>query len=262
VTLGRITVDGGEIHYEVAGAGPAVVLLHPGAFSAAVWDREFAALATGHTVVRYDARNHGKSSSTATMPWSHHDDLRLLLDELGIDRASLVGLSLGSRTSVDFALTWPDRVHRLLLGAPGVSGMEFRDPFILEQMELLPAARDLAGVVDPLLRMWVDGPRRTPEQLDPQLRAFCERVMSDTMARHGRSRAIAPVEAGAIDRLAELTMPITVVVGDLDSSDIAGVAESLVREAKQAELVTVADAGHVLNLEQPERFAEILRASV
>ncbi len=261
MTPGRITVHGGEIHYEVAGRGPAVVLLHVGGQSSAMWDHEFASLATRHTVVRYDARNHGKSS-TATAPWSHYDDLRSLLDELGIDRASLVGLSLGARTSVDFALTWPDRVDRLLLGSPGVSGMAFQDPFILGQLDRLRAARDVARVVEPLLRMWVDGPRRSPDQVDPDLRAFCRRLTTETMTRHGRGWAIQPIEAGAVDRLAELTMPITVVLGDLDSLDIAQVAVTLVREAKRAELVTVAGAGHVLNLEQPDRFGDVLRASV
>lgn len=233
------------------------MLLHPGALSSAVWDDEFELLAAEHTVVRYDARNHGQSS-TATEPYANHDDLRLLLDGLGIDRASLVGLSLGSRTAVDFALTWPDRVDRLVLGSPGVSGMSFRDPFILDQMDRLRAATDGAGVVAALLRMWVDGPRRTPEQMDPELRAFCARIMAETLGRHGTGWRLPPIEATAIDRLRELVAPVTVVLGELDSSDIVEVAQRIADEAKQAELVTVVNAGHVLNLEQPCRFREIL----
>ena len=261
MTLGLITVDGGQIHYEIAGSGSPVVLLHPGALSAAVWDREFELLAAEHTVVRYDARNHGQSS-TAAEPYANHDDLRLLLDGLGIDRAGLVGLSLGSRTSVDFALTWPDRVERLVLGSPGVSGMTFRDPFILDQLDHLRAAQDGAGVVAALLRMWVDGPHRTPEQMDPELRAFCARIKTDTITRHGNGWRLPPIEADAIDRLGELAMPITMVLGDLDSSDITEVAHRIVTEARQAELVTIPNAGHMLNLEQPDRFARILLASI
>lgn len=261
MTPGRITVDNGEIHYEIAGSGSPVVLLHLGSLSSAIWDREFELLAAGHTVVRYDARNHGQSS-TATEPYSNHDDLRRLLDGLGIDRASLVGQSLGSRTSVDFALTWPDRVDRLVLGSPGVSGMSFQDPFILNQLGLMRAATDGAGVVGALLRMWVDGPHRTPEQLDPELRAFCARITAETVTRHGNGWRLPPIEATAIDRLAELAAPITVVLGDLDSSDIAEVARRIVGEAKNAELVTVPNAGHAVNLEQPDRFGEILLASV
>jgi 3-oxoadipate enol-lactonase len=262
VTLGRITVDGGEIQYEVAGSGrPVVVLLHPGALSMRTWDREFELLTAGHTVIRYDARNHGLSS-TATEPYSNPDDLRLLLDGLGIERASLVGVSLGSRTSVDFALTWPDRVERLMLNSPGVSGMTFHDPFILGQQARMLAATDAEGVVDPLLRMWVDGPLRTPEQVDPEVRALCQRIQTDTITRHGMGWRFGPIEVGAIDRLSELAMPITVVLGDFDSSDIVDVVERIADNAKQAELVTVANAGHVVNLEQPDRFAEILLKSV
>jgi len=261
VALGRITVDGGEIHYETAGAGSPVVLLHLGALSMAIWDREFELLAAEHTVVRYDARNHGLSS-TATEPWSHRDDLRLLLDGLGIERATLVGESLGARTSIDFALTWPDRVDRLLLGAPGASGMTHRDPFILDQLARMGAARSIDEVVEPVLRMWVDGPNRQPEQIDPELRAFCRRIKTDTFTRHMRGWGIQPVEVGAIDRMAELAMPITVVLGALDSSDIYDVVDRITKDAPRAELVTLPDTGHAVHLEQPDRFSEILRAFI
>jgi pimeloyl-ACP methyl ester carboxylesterase len=222
-----------------------------------VWDREFELLTDEHMVIRYDARNHGLSS-TATEPYSNHDDLRLLLDGLGVERAGLAGMSLGSRTSVDFALTWPDRVERLVLSSPGVSGMTFHDPFILDQLSRMTAAPDAAGVVAALLRMWVDGPLRTPEQVDPAVRGLCERITTDTVTRHGLGWRIPPVEVGAIDRLAELTMPITIVLGEFDSSDIVDMAERVTGQARQAELVTVEDAGHVVNLEQPDRFREIL----
>jgi pimeloyl-ACP methyl ester carboxylesterase len=57
-------------------------------------------------------------------------------------------------------------------------------------------------------------------------------------------------------------MPITVVLGDLDSSDITEVAHRIVKQARQAELVTIPNAGRMLNLEQLDRFAEILLASI
>ncbi|MFI9389079.1 alpha/beta fold hydrolase [Kutzneria sp. NPDC052558] len=258
---GRITVDGGEIHYETAGAGSPVVLLHLGTLSMATWDREFELLAAEHTVVRYDARNHGQSS-TATGPWSNHDDLRLLLDGLGIGRATLVGESLGARTAIDFALTWPDRVERMLLGGPGCSGMTHRDPFIVDQLARMRAARSVEELVEPLLRMWVDGPARTPEQVDPEVRALCHRLGTETISRHAKGWAGEPVEVGALDRMAELTMPVTVVLGELDSSDIYDVVERITEDAPRAELVTIANTGHAVNLEQPDRFAEILHAVV
>jgi pimeloyl-ACP methyl ester carboxylesterase len=261
VTRGRITVDGGELHYETAGSGSPVVLLHGGGLDLAIWDNEFELLAAEHTVVRYDARNHGQSS-TATGPWSNYEDLRLLLDGLGIDRATLVGHSLGARTSVDFALTWPDRVDRMLLVGPGVSGMTERDPFILDQLDRLRTVTSPADAVEGVLRMWVDGPRRPPEQVDPALRARCARIIAANLTRRDSGGPVSTIEAGAIDRLAELAMPITVVLGELDSSDIVDVVGRITEQARDARLVTVPDAGHVVNLEQPARFAEILLASV
>ncbi|WP_232667492.1 alpha/beta fold hydrolase [Pseudonocardia sp. TRM90224] len=98
-----LAIDGGELSYELRGAGDPVVRLHGGGLDGRTWDAEVALLEGDHTVIRFDARNHGRSS-TASATFSYYDDLRQLLTGLGITRASLVGLSLGARTSIDFAL--------------------------------------------------------------------------------------------------------------------------------------------------------------
>ncbi|MFJ6677112.1 alpha/beta fold hydrolase [Actinosynnema sp. NPDC091369] len=112
MTAGRLMLDDGEVTYQRRGDGPPVVLLHAGGLSGALWDRQFPLLARDHTAVRYDARGHG-GSSPVTGPFAHHEDLEDLLDGPGLDRATLVGLSLGARTAVGFALAHPDRVTDL-----------------------------------------------------------------------------------------------------------------------------------------------------
>ncbi|MFD0201150.1 MULTISPECIES: alpha/beta fold hydrolase [Saccharothrix] len=109
MTAGRLILDDGELSYDRRGDGPPVVLLHAGGLGGVTWDRQFTLLAHDHTVIRYDARGHG-GSSPVTGPFAHHEDLKELLDGLGLDRVTLVGLSLGARTAIDFALLHPDRV--------------------------------------------------------------------------------------------------------------------------------------------------------
>lgn len=95
-------------------------------------DPQIRGLAAAHTVVRYDARSHGRS---ATAHHDHHpaDDVVTVLDALGIDRAVLVGSSMGGATAVEAALEHPDRVSGLVLIGAGVMPMEFHDPFTLAQ---------------------------------------------------------------------------------------------------------------------------------
>jgi len=155
MTAGRLILDDGELTYHRRGEGPAVVLLHGGGLGGVTWDRQFDLLARDHTVVRYDARGHG-GSSPVTGPFAHHEDLRDLLDGLDLDRPTLVGLSMGARTAIDFAVAHPDRVAGLVLVGPGVSGMEFEDPFIVDQFARTRTSTTVDEVAECVLRMWVD----------------------------------------------------------------------------------------------------------
>jgi hypothetical protein len=83
--------------YERAGSGPPVVLIHGAFLDLRMWNREFDALKSRWTVIRYDLRMHGQSAAPSG-PFSHVVDLFGLLDELKIDKATLIGLSNGAQT--------------------------------------------------------------------------------------------------------------------------------------------------------------------
>jgi 3-oxoadipate enol-lactonase len=249
----------GRLSYEVRGRGRPLVFLHPGGFSSAVWDEQLARFGAHRRCVRYDARGHGGSSDPPA-GFSYHEDLRRLLDALEIERAVLVGCSLGSRTAIDFALLHPDRVGGLLLSSPGISGMVERDPFTLEQQRLVAeavAAQDYAQALECVIRMLVDGPHRTPDQVDPGMRARYLAILRDNTLK-GRGSFPPGAELHAITRAAELRARILVVTGVLDTSDIHDVADLIEREAPHARRVTLDGVGHQVNAEQPARFDELL----
>ncbi|GIG56913.1 hydrolase [Longispora fulva] len=258
----RARVRQGELAYERAGSGRPVVLLHAGVLDRSQWDVEFAVLAGGHDVVRLDARSHGESSTRPAGEFTSTEDLAGLLDHLGLDRVTLVGLSLGARTAIDFALRAQERVAAMLLVGPGYSGMEFSDPYVLAclaEIDRAVAARDAGALLEALLRVWVDGPHRAPEQVGVEVRARCAAMARGTLLRHAGSAGTV-VEVGAGGRFGELAMPVDVVVGDLDSTDILRAAERLRGEAADARLVTVPGAGHMVNLDRPEAFGAALES--
>ena len=85
-----VEINGAEMYYQLAGAGQPLVLIHAGIADHRMWDAQFSAFAERFRTVRYDLRGVGLSSMPAG-PFSHHNDLKGLLEALDIDQAHLVG---------------------------------------------------------------------------------------------------------------------------------------------------------------------------
>ncbi|MCB1032686.1 MAG: alpha/beta hydrolase, partial [Acidobacteria bacterium] len=121
---GFCPVEGGRLRYEVAGSGPAVVLMHDGLVDLRVWDGVWGELAKSFRVVRYDRRGYGESPAPAE-PFLPRDDLRRVMDCAGVPVATLVASSAGSDLALRTAVAFPSRVERLVLIGPVVSGLGF-----------------------------------------------------------------------------------------------------------------------------------------
>ncbi|MFI7118956.1 alpha/beta fold hydrolase [Amycolatopsis sp. NPDC049868] len=257
---GRIQVENGELAYEIRGAGDPVILLHGGMLDSRMWDAEMSELGRHHTAIRYDARGHGESS-TPTERFRHYEDLRALMTALGLPRASLVGLSGGGRIAADFALTYPELVENLVLVATGLSAMVTKDPFVLEQnkrLEEAGARGDLPAAIECILRMWVDGPRRVPTDVDQRVRLVCQEMYTQTVVRHGLAGLTLMDELRAVERTGELTPRTLTLAGDLDSADIIAIADQIESEARDARKLVVPGVAHMINLEKPAEFSRIV----
>jgi len=247
-----------EIYYEVTGSGePTIVLIHGGMLDCRMWDDQFELLAQTHRVLRYDAGAHGNSTLPPDAYWDFAD-LRELLNTLGIDRAILVGLSLGGKTAIDLALEDPERFEAIVAVSSGLSGYRFESDFYLEYRDAMIQAwraGEFDAVVEAFQRSWTDGPHRTPEDVDPEVR---EKVRM--MARNGLEHAMEGrlIDPPAIDRLDELELPMLLIVGELDLPGIHEIAAKVVAANPKAELVVIPNTAHMVNMEAPEAFNEIL----
>src|SRR5829696_5969874 len=106
---GVAEVNGAPIAYDVAGSGPPVLLLHAGLGDRRMWDAQVPGFAEHFTVVRFDARGFGETRKP-DVPFSPYADAMELLDHLGISRAHLIGVSMGSQTAIEAAIAAPERV--------------------------------------------------------------------------------------------------------------------------------------------------------
>ncbi|MFG2285603.1 alpha/beta fold hydrolase [Streptomyces sp. NPDC048595] len=265
VDNGLVPVEDGELFYETAGSGPAVVLLHGGMLDQHMWDEQFTWLVnSGLRAIRYDSRGHGLSS-TVEGDYANHDDLCALLDALDAPSAVLVGLSHGARVALDTAIAHPDRVTALALASPGISGRPFTDPFVLahikEQVAAIGAPDGAERYVEHFLRMWVDGPHREPSAVHPGFRARMRASAQANVEVHADGLGAGmPLEVGAADRLGEIRVPTVVFDGDLDSTDISANAHAIALTVPGARRVRIPGAAHMVNLENTALFDRELHA--
>ncbi len=252
--------DGVSLAYDVAGKGRTVVLIHGGLLDRTMWDREFVALSRRFRVVRYDVRGNG-DSGTPKGPWADHEDLARLLDHLGCKRAALVGLSLGGRIAIDFALAHPERTSGVAAVSPGLSGFDFPATSADPHAAALRAAwakGDVEGAAEAFQSMWTDGPRREPSQVNPKVRSTVREMVRRGLARQMAGGGPPPqpdeLKPPAVGRLREIRTPMLVLVGDLDMADILTIGGRLASEVPGARQVVVAGAAHMVNLEKPAEF--------
>lgn len=246
--------------YEMAGAGRPLVFIHAGIADSRMWDDQFSALADSFTVVRYDMRGFGRTPP-AEGPYAHYEDLAALLTHLGLGRVSLVGCSMGSKTALDFALRYPERVDRLILTSPAVGGLVFDGPPPRQAAELDAAeeAGDLARVNELEMQVWVDGPRRTPDQVGRAVRELARQMNAIALANEGIGDE-QPLQPAAAERLGEVRAPALIIVGDWDTPRTLAAADRLAANLPNARKVVMTGAAHLLNMEQPETYNRHVRA--
>lgn len=252
------TINDARIAYDVQGDGDPVLFIHAGVADRRMWDANVATIAEHFRAIRYDMRGFG-GSSLPPGEFSNHQDAVGLLDELGVERAHVVGASFGGVVAIELALAHPDRVGRLVLGAPSIRGEtpSERIRSAWDEEESLLDAGDLEAATELNLRLWVDGPHRQPNEVDPAVR---ESVRTMQMAAFEVPEPEGPEvdeiepDPPAITRLAELTMPTLVLCGDLDLPEKIETARKLGDKLPDPRVEIISGVAHMLNMERPEQF--------
>jgi pimeloyl-ACP methyl ester carboxylesterase len=171
---------------------------------------------------------------------------------------------MGAGIVVEAALARPGIAASLTLIAPGgallYSTPETFRPFWAAEVEALDRG-DLDAAVEINLRAWVDGPVRPADAVDPDVRSFVGRMQREAFELPEWDPEQAPeheLSPAAAERFHELACPVLVVRGEADDPAITAVGERIASQAPRSRLVTVPGAGHMLPLERPAAFGEIL----
>jgi pimeloyl-ACP methyl ester carboxylesterase len=256
---GRLDVGDATIHYASTGSGPAIVFIHGWSQHLGIWDDQATAFSPRYRVIRYDSRGFGESTGHAD-PTAEPDDLRALLDSLGIARAHVVGLSRGANIALRFAVLFPQRVETVVLYGigpipgfrSGPMGPPLRQEFAriarqygLDSLGKHVRASDLA---------WRPADRPDITDLyERQWRDYKGRDLLDPRPPSGRTREI------RLEDVNGMRVPTLIVHGDHEMPLFRQVADTLVHRLPTAQKVVIADGGHGAHFAQPERFNAALR---
>jgi 3-oxoadipate enol-lactonase len=227
-----------------------------------MWEPQWKTFAAHHRLLRYDLRGYGRSP-IGPGRFSNARDLLELLEQRKLEPVSLVGVSMGGRVALEVALSRPELVTALVLvgsGLPGQDSSEAMEAADADEGAALERG-DLDAAVEVMLRVWVDGPRRRPEDVDPEVR---ERVAE--MQRRAYELQLPVWETAeeehlvpnVAERLGEIRAPTLVLVGEEDLPDIHAVAARLAREIPGARSASIAATAHVPSLERPQEFDELV----
>jgi pimeloyl-ACP methyl ester carboxylesterase len=251
-----------ELHSEVAGEGPEIVLLHEGICDSRMWDPQWETFTRSHRVLRFDFRGYG-SSPLVPGRFSSGRDVLGLMDRHGFERVALVGVSVGGRVALEVAVAAPERVTALVLVGSGLPDHEWSEEMkaTWEAEEAALEAGDVDGAIEVTLRTWVDGPRRTAGDVDPSVRAHVgemqRRAIEQWLPLEDEVHEELLVEDVG-QRLGEIRVPTLVLVGGEDVPDIQAIAARLAREIPDARLETIPDTAHVPSMERPEEFDRLV----
>ncbi|HEY7354060.1 MAG TPA: alpha/beta fold hydrolase [Terriglobales bacterium] len=255
----RVVSDDAEIFYDVAGSGPAVVLLHPFPVHHEFWLPVTKLLSPRYQLIMPDLRGHGESGlgeGPAKMQ-KHALDVARIMTDAGVDRAALVGVSIGGYTIFEFWRRFRERVSALVLCNTKAAGdsAEARQGRLDSAKDVMQRGTEpfFEGMLQKVLG-------ESTRSLRPDLVEGALRMMRKMSAED-----VASVQRGMAERpdsvatLKTMSVPTLIITGDEDRLTGVPEAELMKQNIAGSQMKVIPKAGHYSPWEQPEGLSKILR---
>jgi pimeloyl-ACP methyl ester carboxylesterase len=244
-------VNGIDFYYEAQGEGPAVVFAHGAGGNHASWFQQVPFFARTYRVITFDHRGFGQSADTNGLGrGSFVDDLRALLDGLGIEKASLVAQSMGGATALGFAVKYPQRVQALVM-ADTLGGVPLPGELGEAQRRVQAATRDLPQL-DRVVSKSLPARDPAKAQLYLQIASFNPDNATRLTPSPG---AVAPAPISITDVASTARkLPVLFLVGSDDVLQPPAIVRAAAGMVPGAQFTLVPDSGHSVYFEQPDVF--------
>jgi len=265
-TIAFAPVYNGSLYYEVKGSGRPVLLIHAGVADYTMWDNQISIFSQSYRVIRFDTRGYGRSR-TETTEFSYRQDILDLFKHLGVEQACLIGISRGGQIAIDFTLEHPERVSALIPVAAGISGYDSQPADsevakhefeLFTHMDELWERKAFDELADLEAHAWADGPSQPVGRAPSTLRDYIRKIVRANYTRQDGHATPQPLVPPAAERLSEIHVPTLVLVGEFDELSTLAMADKLARDIPHARKVVISDTAHMIPLEQPLVFNELV----
>jgi 3-oxoadipate enol-lactonase len=255
----KIVSDDADIFYDVAGAGPPIILLHPFPVNYEFWLPITKHLASRYRLIMPDLRGHGESglgSGPATVQ-KHASDVARVMSDAGVDRAPVIGVSIGGYSIFEFWRRYRDRVSGLVLcntKAPA-DDAEARATRLKAAADVLQHGTE-PFFEDMLQKVLAETTRHSrPDLVEGALRMM-RKMSAEDVAEVQRGMAERP---DSISTLKTINEPVLIITGDEDKMTGVPEAELMKQNIVGSQMKVIAKAGHYSPWEQPQEVGKLLR---
>jgi 3-oxoadipate enol-lactonase len=251
-TYGLTEVAGNQIYYEVTGNGLPIVFLHDGLLHRLGFDAQIEAFSKHYTVIRYDRPGYG-DSKPPSVSYSEVETLKGLFDFLGVNTAILIGGSAGGRLAIDFAIAYPDYVCALVLVGAAARGVEF------DALGEYRRGRNQWGeeTIEEFIEFWAHDQWLIAEE-NQSARDRLREILTASPQNLMDFQVEILDNVEALTHLSEMQVPTLVTVGEFDIADNHAHSGVIQFSIKNSEWQVVTHSGHLVYLEQPDKFNQLV----
>ena len=265
-TTGYIPVSGeGSIYYEEQGEGIPLFLLHGHSLDTRMWDEQFSIFAQAYRTIRLDFRGYGRSSEQREdVQHTHVDDLLTVMDSLNIERAHIIGLSMGSFIAGDMLAMYPERMLSCTLASGGIRNSPGPTEPMTEE-ESLKRDEEIATLkkkgIETYKQEWHEALMSSGGSQRERMRQPLWQMIEDWSAwqpLHKEVRLFYGKEAWkALRERGTTDVPTLLIRGENEVKDRKGEPGEM-KYLSHARYEIIPDCGHMLNMERPEEFNRLV----
>lgn len=263
-TSGTVKAGNFHVYYERTGKGEAILLLHAGLQDHTMWKDQVDALSKDYEVITPDLPYHGKTTGVDTTILVA-DVIKTLLDSLHIQKASVVGLSMGGGIAQDFIIAYPQMVNKAFLISTGVSGYDKIHPVDSVSMDWWNQfskalhAGDTAGAAKEFTKAWAEGIYRRGDSLKAPVSQYVYKTTLENLRIHKMENWPRFQEhPPGVESLSTINVPVLIIYGDKDLPFIISASEYLEKNIPGARHVVMKDVAHMLNMEKPDELNKLM----
>jgi len=257
-------VNDTNIYYEEKGAGYPLILVHGFGMDNRSWKYQFDYFSQHFRVIRYDLRGFGKSDVPTNTPYSHHDDLKSLLDYLKITKVHILGHSMGCRVATNFTITYPTYVTSLICADPGLEGESTLNNSstkeLFTELNKIWVTGQVSGLESAKKEFMNFSPLKYAMS-NPKISNYIKEMINDYSGWHWINEdpylPLKPITIECLDKIYNQTL---LIIGGKNPFHYQKLSDIMLKKLPNASKVIIPKTGHMLQMEDPDKFnAELER---